>query len=89
MFAFAAATSQVVSCPQDVTLVMDSATGLMDVTWQGPVFVDDQNETLEARCDPQGAFPVGQTNVTCHPLMAQATLYTVKCAFVVTITGEK
>ena len=66
---------------------MDTPTGRTDVVYDPPVFVDDQNNTLESSCSPSGDFPVGVTQVTCTPMMSPFTPYNVKFQFKVNITG--
>ena len=87
MLLFAAATAELVSCPGDLHAVMNSANGRMDVQYELPVFVDDQNQTLQFSCSPDQAFAVGSTQVTCLPMMSQSTPFNVKCQFNVVITG--
>ena len=74
----------VVSCPQDIIAEMNSKDGMLDVTWDDPVFRDSMDNLLPFTCFPTGPFNVGNRTIKCMDSKYQEA----KCQFNVVVTSK-
>ncbi|XP_021365829.1 sushi, von Willebrand factor type A, EGF and pentraxin domain-containing protein 1-like [Mizuhopecten yessoensis] len=80
-------TVQNTFCPGNITRV-DVAGYKTQVTWQPPVFLDNNNDSVEFYCNPQSGtlFSMAAHSVFCEPLMQGQTA---SCQFYISLTRRQ
>ncbi|XP_033755862.1 LOW QUALITY PROTEIN: sushi, von Willebrand factor type A, EGF and pentraxin domain-containing protein 1-like [Pecten maximus] len=74
-------------CPSNITRV-DVAGYKTKVTWQPPIFLDNNNDSVEFYCNPQSGtlFSMATHSVYCEPLMQGQTA---SCHFYISLTRRQ